>query len=88
MSNLKTPKECGQIAEQHIGQYVKECGAFGDPERLKKVLEMLISKASLGLVGISDGQYATDVLLRTSLSAATYAEKIHGGQQGRPEMLS
>lgn len=73
---LKTPQECGVLAEKLIGNYVKQCGAYGDLEALPKVLEMLISKCSLGIVHASSGEVATTVLLRTSLNTAAYADRL------------
>lgn len=76
MANLKTPQQCGELAERLIGKYVRECGAYGDVEALPKVLEMLISKAALGIVTVTnDVEPATTILLRTTLTAGEYAEK-------------
>ena len=75
MTQLKKPAECGEIAEKHIGEYVRECGAYGDPEAIRKVLEMLISTCALGIVTVADDDVAQKVLLRTCLTAAEYAER-------------
>lgn len=82
MPKLKTPQQCGELAERLIGDYVNECGAYGDIEALPKVLEMLISKAALGIVCVTNhAEPATTILLRTSLTAGAYAEMRKGRTQ-------
>ncbi|MDW9253121.1 hypothetical protein C7S16_6613 [Burkholderia thailandensis] len=74
-TSLRTPAECGALAEKAIGEYVKACGAYGNADALPKVLEMLISKAALGIVTVSNSDMSTTVLLRTILTAAEYEER-------------
>ncbi|PJO71318.1 hypothetical protein CWD92_16295 [Burkholderia thailandensis] len=54
---------------------MKACGAYGNADALPKVLEMLISKAALGIVTVSNSDMSTTVLLRTILTAAEYEER-------------
>lgn len=68
MSNLKTPDECGELAEGLIVGYVNESGAYGDPDAIAKVLEMLISKAALGVTFTSSGERAQTILMRTMVN--------------------
>lgn len=73
---LRTPAECGDLAEHSIHEYVKACGAYGNVNALPKVLEMLISKAALGIVHAASSDVSTTILLRTSLTAAAYEERL------------
>ncbi|KGX12612.1 hypothetical protein X986_3910 [Burkholderia pseudomallei] len=72
---LKTALECGALAEQMIGDYVKACGAFGDAEACLKVLEMLISKAAVGAVMVGSEEDVCGILLRTQISVIYVADK-------------
>ncbi|KWF30067.1 hypothetical protein AQ914_25840 [Burkholderia pseudomallei] len=54
---------------------MKACGAYGNADALPKVLEMLISKAALGIVTVSNSDTSTTILLRTILTAAEYEER-------------
>ncbi|WP_063900363.1 hypothetical protein [Burkholderia multivorans] len=54
---------------------MKACGAYGNVDALPKVLEMLISKAALGIVTVSNSDTSTTILLRTILTAAEYEER-------------
>ncbi|MDR8926432.1 hypothetical protein [Burkholderia multivorans] len=74
-TSLRTPAECGELAEKAIGEFVKACGAYGNVDALPKVLEMLISKAALGIVTVSNSDTSTTILLRTILTAAEYEER-------------
>ena len=61
---MMTPTQAGPLAEAAITQYVRQCGAHS-PDDLRKVLEMLISKAARGIEKHSCHQVAMDVLVRT-----------------------
>jgi hypothetical protein len=75
VSNLKTPAQCGQLAEDLIVGYVNECGAQGDADGVAKVLEMLISKAALGIAFTSGGDRAQQVLFRTMANVEALIQK-------------
>ncbi|KVG33831.1 hypothetical protein [Burkholderia diffusa] len=70
---LLSPAECGRLAEQAIGEYVKACGAFGDVDAIPKVLEMLISKAALGAATVTDALATQQILFRTMLTIEAIA---------------
>ncbi|PFH29096.1 hypothetical protein [Burkholderia sp. JKS000303] len=72
-ASLLPPAACGELAEQAIGDYVKACGAFGDAAAIPKVLEMLISKAALGAVTVSDPLVTQQILFRTMLTIEALA---------------
>ncbi|MBY4799935.1 hypothetical protein K6W78_07950 [Burkholderia cepacia] len=72
-ATLRSPAECGQLAEQAIGDYVKACGAFGNANAITKVLEMLISKAALGALTVSDPLVTQQILFRTMLTVESIA---------------
>lgn len=69
-----TPTACRAAAQQAIGAYVKEVGAFGDPDKVRKALEMLISSAALGYGFVSNQTAVIDLLLRTSMHVAQRME--------------
>ncbi|RQZ08934.1 hypothetical protein DF105_01130 [Burkholderia stagnalis] len=77
-TSLKTPAECGALAEQLIGDYVKACGAFGDADAIPKVLEMLISKAALGAGTVTGALAAQEILFRTMLTVEMLAQRQAG----------
>ncbi|KVP77499.1 hypothetical protein WJ92_02660 [Burkholderia ubonensis] len=75
MSSLKSPAQCGDLAEKLIADYVRECGAFGNPGALANVIEMLISKAALGIAMVGSETIAQQILDRTKHNVTTYAER-------------
>jgi len=80
MSNLKTPAQCGDLAEKLIADYVRECGAYGNPNALANVMEMLISKAALGVAMIGSETIAQQILDRAKRNVATFADRnLRGG---------
>lgn len=60
-----TSKAAGIAAEAALVGYVSTCGA-SSPDDLRKVLEMMISKAARGIEKYSGNQTAVDVLVRTT----------------------
>ncbi|WP_186270081.1 hypothetical protein [Burkholderia gladioli] len=74
MPTLKSPKECGDIAEKVIADYVRTCGAYGNPVAIAKVIEMLISKAAIGIAMVGAEPVAQQILDRTKHSVKRYAE--------------
>ncbi|SEU36348.1 hypothetical protein SAMN03159335_05429 [Burkholderia cepacia] len=75
MSYLKSPAECGDLAEKLIADYVRESGAYGNPNALANVMEMLISKAALGIAMVGSEAIAQQILDRTKHNVATFAER-------------
>ncbi|MCA8014645.1 hypothetical protein LGM38_21650 [Burkholderia vietnamiensis] len=75
MSNLKSPTQCGDLAEKLIADYVRESGAHGNPNALANVMEMLISKAALGIAMVGSEAIAQQILDRTKHDVATFAER-------------
>ncbi|WP_241301067.1 hypothetical protein [Burkholderia cenocepacia] len=75
MSTLKSPAQCGDLAEKLIADYVRNCGAYGNPDALAKVMEMLISKAALGIAMVGSEAIAQQILTRTTHNVATFAER-------------
>ena len=70
-----TSDQAAAAAEHAILQYVKSCGARGQ-EDMRKVLEMLISKAARGIEKHVCHQVAVDVLQRTIIRVAEYPAPI------------
>lgn len=66
-----TPAQCNAKAEAALGAYVSAAGAHGDAEAMAKVLEMLISKAALGIAMTNGKAKADEVLKRTSKNVRT-----------------
>lgn len=79
-----TPAICAAAADKAIQSYIQEVGAFGDRERVRNALEMLISKCALGYGYVSNQTAMIDLLLRTSVHAATAME---GGQAYMQETM-
>lgn len=77
-----TPAICAEAADKAIGQYIQDVGAYGDPEKVRKALEMLTSKCALGYGFVTDQKRVIDMLLRTSIHAATAMEGGKAYQQG------
>ncbi|MPV69435.1 hypothetical protein [Burkholderia sp. BE17] len=75
MSNLKSPAQCGDLAEKLVADYVRECGAYGNPDALANVMEMLISKAALGIAMVGSESIAQQILDRTKRNVATFADR-------------
>ncbi|WP_175910701.1 hypothetical protein [Burkholderia metallica] len=75
MSTLKSPAQCGDLAEKLIADYVRNCGAYGNPDALANVMEMLISKAALGIAMVGSEAIAHQILNRTKQNVATFAER-------------
>ncbi|VWB97659.1 hypothetical protein [Burkholderia lata] len=75
MSNLKSLAECGDLAEKLIADYVRESGAYGNPNALSNVMELLISKAALGIAMVGSEAIAQQILDRTKHNVATFAER-------------
>jgi hypothetical protein len=75
MSSLKTPDECGKLAEEALADYAHACGAFGDQVAIPKILEMMISKCSLAIAEFAGEERAHSVLLRTSLNVSKIRSK-------------
>lgn len=75
MSHLKSPAQCGDFAEKLIADYVRECGAFGNPAAIANVIEMLISKAALGIAMVGSEAIAQKILDRTKHNVSTFAER-------------
>lgn len=74
-----TPALCDAAAERLIGAYLQETGAYGDLERCRHALEMLISKAAIGY-GMASNQVAMmDLMLRTAYHVA---HALDGGAAG------
>lgn len=69
-----TPAACHAAAQHAIGDYIQQVGAHGDPEKVRKALEMLISTAALGYGFVSNQKAVIDLLLRTSLHIAQRME--------------
>lgn len=69
-----TPAQCSAKAEKALGDYVKAAGAYGDADAVAKVLELLISKAALGIAMTSGESRAHVVLLRTSMNVQRVIE--------------
>lgn len=63
-------------AQEIIGEYIQQVGAFGDPDKVRKALEMLISSAALGYGFVSNQKAVIDLLLRT---AAHVAHRMESG---------
>lgn len=62
-------------AQRMIGKYIQQVGAYGDPDKIRKALDMLISSAALGYGFVSSNQIAViDMLLRTSKHVAQRME--------------
>lgn len=70
-----TPAQCNAKAEKALGDYVNAVGAYGDADAVAKVLEMLISKAALGIAVTSGESRAHAVLLRTSMNVQRVIEE-------------
>ncbi|WP_334067288.1 hypothetical protein [Burkholderia cepacia] len=75
MSTLKSPTQCGDLAEKLIADYVRESGAYGNPNALANVMEMLISKAALGIAMVGSEAIAQQILDRTKHNVATFADR-------------
>ncbi|KGC67461.1 hypothetical protein GSH05_09880 [Burkholderia pseudomallei] len=75
MSTLKSPTQCGDLAEKLIADYVRESGAYGNPNALANVIEMLISKAALGIAMVGSEAIAQQILDRTKHNVATFADR-------------
>ncbi|RQU16272.1 hypothetical protein DF153_21160 [Burkholderia cenocepacia] len=75
MSTLKSPAQCGDLAKKLIADYVRNCGAYGNPDALANVMEMLISKAALGIAMVGSEAIAQQILTRTTHNVATFAER-------------
>ncbi|KWH34180.1 hypothetical protein WL99_06175 [Burkholderia cepacia] len=75
MSTLKSPAQCGDLAEKLIADYVRESGAYGNPNALANVMEMLISKAALGIAMVGSEAIAQQILDRTKHNVATFADR-------------
>ncbi|WP_175698516.1 hypothetical protein [Burkholderia ambifaria] len=75
MSTLKSPAQCGDLAEKLIADYVRNCGAYGNPDALANIMEMLISKAALGIAMVGSEAIAQQILTRTMHNVATFAER-------------
>ncbi|KWH45852.1 MULTISPECIES: hypothetical protein [Burkholderia] len=75
MSTLKSPAQCGDLAEKLIADYVRESGAYGNPNALANVIEMLISKAALGIAMVGSEAIAQQILDRTKHNVATFADR-------------
>jgi hypothetical protein len=69
-----TPAQCGEKAEAILGTYVADVGAYGDADAVAKVLELLISKAALGIAMTSGEDHAHKVLMRTSMNVQRVIE--------------
>lgn len=75
MSTLKSSAQCGDLAEKLIADYVRNCGAYGNPDALANVMEMLISKAALGIAMVGSESIAQQILTRTKHNVSTFAER-------------
>lgn len=75
MSTLKSPAQCGDLAEKLIADYVRNCGAYGNPDALANMMEMLISKAALGIAMVGSEAIAQQILTRTKHNVSTFAER-------------
>lgn len=69
-----TPTACQAASQRLIGDYIQQVGAFGDPDKVRKALEMLISSAALGYGFVSNQTAVIDLLLRTSMHVAQRME--------------
>ncbi|MGS1072396.1 hypothetical protein [Burkholderia glumae] len=74
MPTLKTQSECSDLAEKVIADYVRACGAHGNPAALANVIEMLISKAAIGIAMVGSAPTAQRILDRTKRTTAMFAE--------------
>ncbi|KHJ64691.1 hypothetical protein [Burkholderia glumae] len=74
MPTLKSPNECDDIAEKVIADYVRACGAYGNPVAIAKVIELLISKAAIGIAMVGSEPTAQQILDRTKRTTAMFAE--------------
>ncbi|AMR77639.1 hypothetical protein A2G96_07765 [Cupriavidus nantongensis] len=70
-----TPQIAAEKADQLIGQYVRELGAYGDRDMVRQALIMLISKAALGIECVAGLERTTKILMETALNVATVVEK-------------
>jgi hypothetical protein len=62
---MMTPHQAGAAAEAALVAYVTACGA-NEPDELRKVLEMMVSKGARGIEKYCGNQVAVDVLVRTT----------------------
>ncbi|QGA37550.1 hypothetical protein [Burkholderia glumae] len=74
MPTLKSTNECDDIAEKVIADYVRACGAYGNPVAIAKVIELLISKAAIGIAMVGSEPTAQRILDRTKRTTAMFAE--------------
>ncbi|WP_150124068.1 hypothetical protein [Cupriavidus nantongensis] len=72
---MMTPQIAAEKADQLIGQYVRELGAYGDRDMVRQALIMLISKAALGIECVAGLERTTKILMETALNVATVVEK-------------
>jgi len=79
-----TPAICAAAADKAIQTYINKVGAFGDADKVRKALQMLISKCALGYGYVSNQVAMMDLLLRTSVHTATAME---GGQAYKQETM-
>ena len=70
-----TPQVAAEKAEQLIGQYVRELGAYGDRDKVRQVLIMLISKAALGIECVAGLERTTKILMETALNVSTVVDQ-------------
>ena len=54
---------------------MRESGAYGNPDALANVMEMLISKAALGITMVGSEAIAQQILDRTKHNVVTFAER-------------
>lgn len=69
-----TPEQAAAAAEKAIAAYALDCQAH-TPEDVRKMLEMLISKAARGIEKECGLQAAVDVLVRTVSHVAHYPQR-------------
>lgn len=69
-----TPSLCHEAAQQAIGAYIQQVGAYGDAEKCRKALQMLVSTAALGYGSLCSQTATIDMMLRTSVHVAARME--------------
>lgn len=72
-----TSQEAAILAEKVLVQYASECGAQSSDD-IRKVLEMLISKAARGIEKYAGHQAGVAVLVRTTERILTVPAKTEG----------
>ncbi len=70
-----TPAACGVAAEKAISDYIQAVGAYGEQEKVRKAMEMLVSKCALGLGVVTSAENVMTIMLRSTYNAAAILGK-------------